>query len=370
MGSFRRTTLALLSPLPLIVLACSNDSAPPSGPVEAVCGNGVVEGTERCDVQSPGCAACAVLPNWTCDATGCKPSCADGGTDCADAERAGPCDMTGYWATRETNFTRDSVVGAVQTSSNWFLFRFEQEGDSYRVVESLDCGVHVTGSVTVDSSPATLKSSLYANRMDGAEGGRAARRGTSKAAANGCEMTFERWYRVRGATSAYLPPDFAAKPALASLTPLPSVTDPVNGTDVPAGSEDPDTDGIPGTSFLITSGFVNGKRNSAQRDWKEYATDPATPVPSGALLFEVPGSFDLEESVLRVTECGSTCALLKSTARAAQDIPGRWKLSFIGRSLGTPRVDAVVGGAPRANVDTDLTTCTRIRELVPHEGDQ
>ncbi len=354
------------------MFACADDSVPadPSS-TEAICGNGIVEGAETCDVESPGCVSCAVAPNWTCQASGCTPLCGDGvvGTDanCTDARRAEACDMTGYWATRETNFTRDTVLGQVQTSSNWFLFRFEQEGDDFKVVESLDCGVHVTGSVTVDSSPATLRSSMYANRMDGAEGGRPARRGISRASGDGCEVTFERWYKVRGAAASFLPADFAAKPTLASLPPLPTVADPATSTDVPAGSEDPDGDGIPGTSFLIT-GFVQGTRNSAQRDWKEYATDPASPAPAGALAFSVPGTFDLEESVLRVTDCGSTCGLLSSSANAASDLPGKWALSYIGRSIGTPRVDNVVQGAPRANIETDLATCTKVRELLPHEA--
>jgi hypothetical protein len=276
--------------------------------------------------------------------------------------------MTGYWASRETNYTRDAIVSSVQTSSNWFLFRFEQKGDDFHVVESLDCGVHVTGTVTVDSTPGTLRSSLYANRMDGG-GSRRARRGTSKTTGAGCEMTLERWYKVRGVTDAYLPANFDTRPTLASLTPLPVVNDPVNATGNPEGTEDPDGDGIPGTSYRIT-GFVSGTRNSAQRDWKEYATAPGAPAPSGALVFSIPGAFELEESVLRVTDCGGTCGLIASAARSAQDIPGRLALSFIGRTLGTPRVDAVVAGTPRANIDDDLSTCANIRQLLPHESDR
>ncbi|MCW5833252.1 MAG: hypothetical protein KIS78_12700 [Labilithrix sp.] len=354
-----------------LAFACVDDFVLPDAEIGAVCGNGVLEPGEACDVRSPGCVSCAILPNWTCRSTGCSPVCGDGvvgsGADCADARRVEPCDMSGYWATREANSTRDAIVGALQSSSNWFLFRFEQDGDSFRVVESLDCGVHVTGTVTVDSTPGTLRSSMYANRMDGADGARRARRGTSRRAGAGCEVTFERWYKVRGATDAYLPVDFDARPTLASLPPLPSADDPVNDTHVPEGSVDPDGDGIPGTSFRIT-GFVSGIRNAAQRDWKEYATAPGAPAPASVLTFAIPGSFDLEESVLRVTECGNTCGLIASSARAATDLPGSMSFSYIGRALGTPRVDGVVAGPPRANVDDDLTTCANVRLLLPHEG--
>ena len=352
--------------------SCVNDVVLPGTDAEPICGNGVLEAGEACDLQSAGCVACTVLPNWTCSTTSCSQACGDGvigtGADCSDARRAVACDMTGYWATRETNYARDAVIGSVQTSSNWFLFRFEQAGDEVRVAENLDCGVHVTGTVTVDSTPGTLRSSLYANRMDGG-GTRRARRGISRVAGDGCEVTLERWYKVRGVGDELLPVDFDAAPALASLPPLPVVDDPVNGTGTPPGATDPDGDGIPGTSFRIT-GFVTGIRNSAQRDWKEYATLPGAPAPAGALVFAIPGAFELEESVLRVTDCGNTCGLMAAGATSARDIPGRLTLSFVGRTLGTPRVSAVVKGPPRANIDDDLTTCANVRLLLPHEGDR
>lgn len=356
----------------LVVVSCVDDKVLPSTSTDPICGNGIVEEGEACDVQSPGCVDCAVLPNWQCDGSRCSQLCGDGvvatSDDCSDAHRENACDVSGYWAARETNFARDAVVGALQTSSNWFLYRFAQTGDDFHVVESLDCGVHVTGSVTVDSTPGTLRSSLYANRMDGG-GGRRARRGTSMATGDGCAMTLERWYRVRGAADSFLPADVDSRPTLASLPPLPTVDDPVNGTTTPPGAEDPDGDGIPGTSFRIT-GFVSGIRNAAQRDWKEYATLPGAPIPRGALTFSIPGAFDLEESVLRVTDCGATCALIASAARSAQDLPGKLALSFIGHTPGTPRVDAVVVGPPGQNIDDDLSTCANVRLMLPHETGQ
>ncbi|MFO0676512.1 MAG: hypothetical protein U0169_08260 [Polyangiaceae bacterium] len=350
--------------------ACSKDSAPGVTSSTPRCGNGIVESGESCDLTSPGCDACLVRPGWSCDTARCVEIACDGGP-CGTTSRATSCSMAGFWAARETNFARDQVVGAVQSSSNWFLIEIAQEGDAFVYRQSLDCGIHVTGSVTVDLSERALRASVHANRMDGVgeDGGvgRPARRGTAVAEGDGCAIRLDRWYKVRGLAESFLPADFASKPDLGSLPPVPTVNDPVNGDESPVGTVDSDGDGIVGLGFRIT-GFVSGVRNSAQRDWKEFATVPGKPVAKGALRFDVPGTFDLQESVLRVTECGTSCALLKGTAVAATDIPSRIAFAYVGAARGTAEVDAVVGGAPRADLDVDLATCEKVRALLPHEG--
>jgi hypothetical protein len=352
-----------------VTLACAKDVVLADLERSAVCGDGVVQSGEQCDTQSPGCVDCVVAPDWTCRNNVCSPVCGDGvvgtGTTCTDLHRDTDCDMTGYWAARETHYERDSIVGSVQTSSNWFLFHFSQTGDVFEVAESLDCGIHVTGTVTVDYTPASLRAILYLNRMD-AQGTHGPRKGTSKAGNGGCDVSLDRWYNIRGGTGDLLPPDFSTRPALTTLPPLPTVTDPVTSTDVPSGATDPDGDGIPGMAFAVT-GFVTGTRNSVQRDWKEYATPAGTSVPAAALAFAVPGGFDLQESVLRVTDCGTSCALLKLLAQAAGDLPGRIAFSFIGKTYGSPRVAAVVAGVPGQDVSVDLTTCANVRLLLPHD---
>jgi hypothetical protein len=272
--------------------------------------------------------------------------------------------MTGYWAGRATDYTVDTVLNNIQTSSNWYLFRFTQSGDTFKVAEEFDCGAHVTGSATVDYTPGTTRGLIYRNRMDGG-GTRPARGGTSKAAGGGCAMTFDRWYSIRGVIDSYLPADFSTKPTLASLTPLPAEKDPVHATDFPSGAEDTDGDGIPGTSFSI-SGLVTGVRNSAQRDWREYATADAAPVAAAALQVAIPAQYDLQESVLRVTQCGNNCPLIAAGANASQKVFGRLTLAFLGKTY-SDRVKQVVTGAPRQNIDADLATCANIRLLLPHD---
>jgi hypothetical protein len=157
-------------------------------------------------------------------------------------------------------------------------------------------------------------------------------------------------------------------PALASLPALPSISDPVNGNDtagVIPGTTDPDGDGFGGLAVQVT-GIVTGVRDSVQRDWKQYATTD-TPVPAAALTFDVPGAFDLQEDILHVSDCGTGCGLL-TTGAAASTAPGYVAFSFIGKTLGSSRVAAVVVGPPRKNLTADLATCVNVQQAIPHDS--
>ncbi|HEX7666597.1 MAG TPA: hypothetical protein VF407_18850 [Polyangiaceae bacterium] len=362
--------VAIVLPFALASFACAHDVVLPDLVTDSACGDGVVEPGEACDTTSDGCVQCEITPGWNCDGNQCHLECGDGlvSTDsaCTNPKRDTDCDMTGYWAVRETDFERDAVLQSVQVSSNWYLYHLTQSGDDFTVDQMLDCGIHVTGSVTVEYTAASLRAVIYGNRMDDASGPHGARHGTSKKTDAGCTMTLDRWYAVRGAEDSYLPADFSAGTALADLPPIPTEADPVNGTDTPAGSTDPDGDGIPGLSFAIT-GFVTGTRNSAQRTTKDYTTG-SNVVPAAAVELSVPGTFDLQENVLRVTDCGGSCGLMASSAHAAQDIQDRITFSFVGKTFGSPRVASIVAGVPRAGIDDDLTTCANVRRVLPHDA--
>ncbi len=349
--------------------ACVHDVVLPDPEISATCGNGVVEPGESCDVASEGCIECRVVPTWTCTKDGCSTTCGDGvigtGPSCASPRREAECETTGYWAARQSTYLREPILGSVQVTSNWFFFRLEQEGDGFVIRESLDCGLLVTGSATVRYMPSSLRSILHGSAMDGSSG-RPARKGTARAVPGGCAMSLDRWYAVRGVTDAFLPADFLAKPDLASLPPLPAVKDPASTTEYPEGATDPDGDGAPGLAFQV-EGLAKGVRNSAQRDWKEFATPEGGSVPAGALRFVVPGGFDLQENVLRVSECGTSCGLLRSLARVAKDIPPRIELAYVGRAPDGVRVRQVMRNVPRADVDDDLATCANVRLILPHD---
>lgn len=366
--SARARTLAAACGVALAT-ACVHDGALPDQEIAAICGNGVLEPGEACDVSSPGCVACTVVPTWSCTRDGCVMTCGDGvagdGATCANPRRESSCDMTGYWAARESTYLRETILGGLQISSNWFFLRLEQRGDAFRVVEGLDCGILVTGSATVRYSPDALRAILHANRQEGTPP-RPARRGLAKEVASGCEVAFERWYNVRGISEDYLPDDFTAKPALDTLPPLPTVRDPI-GTEKPEGATDPDADGHPGLAFQI-AGIASGVRNAIQRDYKEYATPPGASVPARAISFVVPGGFDLQENVMRVTECGGSCSLLATVARVAKDIPAKIAVAYVGKTLDGPRTKLVAPRPPGSSLDADLAICANVRLLLPHDG--
>ncbi len=365
------------SPAPLFLLpavaampACAHDTVLQDTTQEAVCGDGIVESGEACDTKSAGCYACGVVPGWTCAGSACSPICGDGvvgtGASCDGAHRDTACDLTGFWAVRETDYERDMVLQNVQTSTNWYLYEIAQQtGDAFDIVASMDCGVHVSGSVTVDYAPASLRAMLHANPEDGT-GTHGVRHGKSVAAAGGCAVSLDRWYFTRALDASFLPADFSTAPDLSSLPPIPGVSDPVNGVDDPPGVTDPDGDGFRGLAFAVT-GFVSGIRDEAQRIWKQYADLPGAPSPANALTFAVPGALDVQLQVLHVGQCGTACALLKAGAVVATDIQPRATFSFIGRTLGGARTATVVVNRPGANPDDDLTTCANVRLMLPHD---
>lgn len=351
----------------LVAAGCAQDQVLPDVGGDPVCGDGVVEQGEACDNTSAGCVDCQVAPGWVCTDNMCKQTCGDGivgtGPTCANPHRDTACDMTGYWEVSETDYTCDDTFHSPQTSSNWYLYHITQTGNSFVVDQELDCGVHVTGSATVDYTPAAAQALMYLNPMDGS-GTLPKRAGTSQSSGNGCTFSLDRWYKIGGVETSYLPTDFSAMQPLSALLPLPSVSDPINGADDPPGATDPQNDGFDGIAIQV-AGIVNGIRHSAQRNWKQYATTTA-PVPAAALTFDVPGSFDLQENILHVSGCGTSCALLE-TGAAASTAPGKITFSFIGKTLTSSRVAAVVAGQPRKNVKADLTTCTNVRAALPHE---
>src|SRR5215472_14006561 len=351
------------------IAGCSKDVVEKDIELASICGDGVVESGEGCDTKSPGCVACQVVPLWSCPNNVCTQLCGDGvvgtGADCTNPQRDTDCDMTGYWAARETDFSRDAVVGHPQAQSGWRLYQFTQTGSDFVVTAELDCGIHITGSSNVDFSPGSLRGLIYINRNDGGnepiDGGisRPVRHGSSVATGGGCAVSLDRWYYARGLVESLLPPDFSTDTPFSALPPIPTENDPVNGTDWPAGATDPDGDGIPGIAFDIT-GIVQGVRNSAQRIWRGYATPAGAPVAARAVTFVVPGTYDLEENVLRVTNCArGTCPLLASGSHVANDLPVTVTMTFLGRTLSSPRVSSVILSPPRQDLNLDLTTCAR-----------
>jgi len=354
------------------IAGCTHDLVLPDQVAAVTCGDGVIEGDESCDVDSPGCDNCQIKAGWACTSTGCVKvtveAGVEGGAEASAAPPVKPCDLNGFWAARETTYLRDEIFDTVQVSSNWYLYEIGQTNDSFALTASLDCGVHVTGSATIDYPPATLAALVWQNPEDGTDATRGQRQGTSAPSANGCAVTMAPWYFVRGVTTDYLPASFAADPALDGLNALPSVSDPVNGTVFPPGATDPTTPGIPGVGTVI-SGLVPGRRYSAQRSMTAFAGPSSETTASGApRTVVIQGTFDVQENVLRVTDCGASCSLLTTIAVPATDLPPHTTLQYLGATLTAPDVAAVVVAAPRANNSQDVQTCLNVQAILPHDG--
>jgi hypothetical protein len=372
-----RSGVAAAASVVVVLGGCTEDSVLPDLDASAaVCGDNVVEVGEQCDNSSAGCLNCQAAPGWSCNASTntCMAICGDGlvmddaGT-CSQRDTA--CDMTGYWAARETDYTKDTVIGSLQTSSAWTLFHFQQTGNDFHVVEELDCGAHVTGSATVDFTQASFVANMYLNRQDGVADDAGvvhpARHGTSQQVPGGCSVTLAPWYKLRGATDDYLP-DFTMNPPLSTLPALPKVGNFMpNSTEWPMGATDPDGDGIPGIAYQIT-GLIRATRNAIEREWQGYATPAGASVPASALTLVIPDGYDDQESVMRVTGCANTaaCNLAAAGSTVPLDHPGHITLAFIGKTFGSARVAPVVVGVPRQSAGLDQTTCANVQLLLPH----
>jgi hypothetical protein len=355
----------------LVVSGCTKDVVLPDQVVVDTCGDGIKGPTEECDNDGPGCSNCAPTPGYACDDQNhCFVPCGDGiegdGDDCTNAHKPEACDMTGYWVARETDFTRDQVIDAVQTASTWFVYHFAQHGSSFEIAEDIHCGIKVTGSATVEYTKGTERAFLYANDMTKA-GPHGPRKGTFEPAGDGCRFELDRWYNIRGGVLSLLPGDFLGKPPLADLPALPSVPNPVHPPNLPIpGATDPDHDGHPGASYLVT-GIVNGIRNSVQRDYKEFASNDGQWVPRHAIDFVVPGGNDLQEDIFSVTKCGSGCELIASHGFVDPKLIPRVHLHFLGKTLDGSNIATVIAGKLRSDPSVDEITCENARAVLPHD---
>lgn len=367
----------------LSVAGCAKDVILP---VESVCGNSKKESSEACDLASEGCVECKVAKGWTCNDTDCTSICGDKivvgdeecdppdglacDSSCRSGEKAEPCDMTGYWIVRQTDFSIDDVLNQVQTSSNWYALKMVQTGESFQVDKSIFCGIKVTGSATAQLPDDGVRRLIHENPQDSdSPAPRPPRGGTFVPKDAGCAFAMDRTYIVRGAEARFLPVDFAAKPDLATLIPLPSESDPENPTGANLdGAVDVDGDGFPGVAFRV-SGNISGVRNVAQRDWNEYFTSSDYPIVQNALEFVTAVKFDNQENILHVSHCPAVgCGLLLAGSAPATNLHDRVTFRYLGRGLSDPRVSRIIGAELKVDLDADMQTCANVRAALVHDG--
>jgi hypothetical protein len=285
-------------------------------------------------------------------AGGTKGGSADAGGDAArgDAAASGQgaedadCDMNGIWVARLTTFSRDDVVQAVQTASNWFYYEITQQGRDLTISAALNCGIQVSGSADVTINRATTTALMKRNDQSG-------RRGQFYKDGDHCVLTVERFYNTRGVPRAvYLPSDLSSKPALSSITPaLPTMQS-------PAGNEDWDGDGHPGIAFNAAN---LGTRHVVQRDWNEFFSDDSHKIALGATEFVAAASFDNQEQILETG--GSLGGLLLAGSMPAFGLSHRISWKRLGKDTSEAAVAAV-------RVSDDLTTCFNVQAALPHDS--
>jgi len=259
------------------------------------------------------------------------------------------CDLNGYWVGRQT--TISSALSIDQFASNWYLMRMQHDGDDVEIVEHLDCGIYVHSTVIEVNLPRdTMVTLATKNPQTG-------RKATAKLSSDGdtCEVSFQRFYSVRGASPAtYLPMGPLDSRDLAPLkadAPLPSQDD-------ETGAEDWNGAGHAGTGVAwVVSGIASGTRWTVQRDWTEWRTDaqhsvvPATPLDSLVLATR----FANEENVLR-NEGGPLLAMLSTPIT---DDP-RAQVELM--RLGSTREEA----ASILDIDDLGDRCLAVQQLLPH----
>lgn len=232
------------------------DTDPAAGAGSAAAGSGGASGGMVAPSAGPGGAGAS--SDGTAGTTGTLGAGGGGAPDPA-------CDMSGRWI-----LTHHDVVdglGQLQTSHSWRYFEIEQHGEQLVIKRGLHCGDEVVANtllaanVDLSSSwPGTLANNDYR-----------AMTGTSRAVAGGCEISFDKFYSITGATAAYY-----RDPA----RPMPTPDE--EATDTAPGWEDWDNDGHPGVTMVV-SGAITGSLYAATRVWNQLSA--RVPDTSGLIRF-------------------------------------------------------------------------------------
>ena len=254
------------------------------------------------------------------------------------------CDLTGIWIARQ--ITVNEAIGVQAFSNNWYYLEYKQSGIAVEVTKHFDCGIEIVGAVTVVLPRAAVEAQLTRNQQAGRK------LSMSKEGAS-CRLESKRFWSIRGAEELpYLPDGVRDSEAnirdLATSLPLPTKEN-------MAGAIDPDGDGKPGLAFEI-SGLLSGTRNSVQRDWTRWFTEPGYEFPTGMDWTEdvlIRADFDNEESVLDPTQ-----GLLTSGSTPSREAKHAITFRFLGRDATDPRAQALIK-------DNQVDTCYAIQDALP-----
>ena len=254
------------------------------------------------------------------------------------------CDFNGIWIAKQ--MTVSEALSLPQTSNNWYYLELKQTGTAVEVTKHFDCGIEVQGSATVTTSRATIVGSLPHNIQTG-------RKITVMKQGASCSLDAARFWSIRGADETRFLPN-ETRDSADSVSQV-SKTKPLPTTGMPDGAVDIEDDGKPGIAFQLT-GVISGTRNSVQRDWSRWFTEPGYEIAASTNWtsdLKIRADFDNEESVL-----DPTSGLLVSTSAPKAGAKHAIELRFLGRDASDPRVSAVVKGS-------DIDTCYAIQDALP-----
>jgi hypothetical protein len=265
-----------------------------------------------------------------------------GAADAVDPE----CDFTGIWIAKQA--TVSEALGIAATSNNWYYLEFRQSGTNVEVSKHYDCGIEVTGVVSVTLSKGTLEALLSHNVQTG-------RKGTLLRDGSNCKFEAARFWSIRGADEARFLPN-AARDSEDSI-PQSAMSKPLPTTSNTDGAVDIENDGKLGVAYQV-SGIVSGTRNSVQRDWTKWFTEPGFEIPANTdwkSELVVRADFDNEENIL--DPASGPLASGSTPRRGAKHI---LRLRFLGRDASDPRVAPIVKS-------TQVETCFAIQDAFPAE---
>jgi len=262
----------------------------------------------------------------------------------SDAAQDPDCDLTGIWIARQ--ITVNEAIGVQAFSNNWYYLEYKQSGTTAEVTKHSDCGMEIVGAVTVTLSRAAVEAQSTRNQQVG-------RKLSMAKDGSSCRLESKRFWSIRGAEELpYLPDGVRDSEAsireLATMLPLPT-------KDNTAGAIDPDGDGKLGLAFEI-SGLLSGTRNSVQRDWTRWFTEPGYEFPAGVDWPDdivIRADFDNEESVLDPAE-----GLLTSGSTPAREAKHATTLRFLGRDSSDPRAQALIK-------ENQIDTCFAVQDALP-----
>lgn len=257
------------------------------------------------------------------------------------------CDLNGVWAVRQV--TRSEALLTSQFANNFFFFEFSHEGEDVVATKHLNCALVILGSATGRITRATADAILGHNSQVGRKGK------MYKTSSGTCHFEMERFWYARGVTEAR----FVPKPRNASLSLAQMQADnPLPTPAQPDGAEDWENDGKLGMAVQLT-GIIGGVRNSVTRDFSDWYTDDALPIPPQRDWqddIRAVAHYEGEEVIF-----DPTTGLLAQLAQ--QDVTARnsLRLHFLGRDESDPRAAAVLHADP-------FETCQALQALLPEKA--